>query len=198
MTVPVSSGTLKDLLFRPRATLSLRVEADPNPWIVPFLGFSFASFMRAAQEPIRLDIGMGPAGDLLVLAFGALLIGGWMWAGIYGGALHIGALLLGGKKGPSGTIRAAGYAVFWPGLVGAVVLSMELLFGKGKTSEGLSLVASVLVAGCGFWSVYTVVASLRAWHTFSWLRAISSYAITDFLSLGVVVLLIAVFGLLLR
>lgn len=189
---------LLKLLRHPQSTIAALVN-DPNAtWSIPIAGF----FMLSFAEGYDRVVGRLPAWPavvlILVIALGALVLGSWTWAGIFGGLLHLSARLLRGQEGASKTIRAVGYALFWPGVLAlAGSVAMILLGYRGDEGDELpaSVIVPVLLLVCaGFWGIYTVVAALRARHGFGWGRAILAYLLPFVVLIAIAAVLLAVTG----
>ena len=106
------------------------------------------------------------------LAFAAM-VGSWLWAAAYGGALHASARVLGGKAGVGGSVQAVGYALVWPGFL-AATSAIALSFSPGP----LAYVFMALNLAAAGWAIYTVVAAIRIRHAFTWWRATSTWLLT--------------------
>lgn len=182
-----------ELFRKPQQAIPLLVMSDPEPWLVPFVGFFCVSFAEGYDRVLAIWPNRPGVVLLLLVAAGALGIGAWGWAGMFGGALHLSTRLFGGKPGASETIRAVGYAFFWPGILGAVSGAAVILMGyRGDDPPPAAMVPLLLLQACAsLWAVYTVVVSLRAWHGFGWWRAIGSY-LTPFVILITVVVVYAI------
>lgn len=104
---------LRALLLDPRHTVAYLVSTGKG-WKVPYVGFALLAYAegidRAAQR-----LGDAPViGVILTSVTLAFVLGAWMWAFVYGGLIHLSARVLKGRKGYEDTIRALGYAFFWP------------------------------------------------------------------------------------
>lgn len=167
------SVDLLDLFRRPQKAIATAVAEDNEEWLLPMLGYAFLSlaegFHRTAER-------MPTAHPLLVIftALGlVLLLGAWLSAISYGGALHLGARVLRGRPGLRQSIQAVGFALFWPGLFGATAAVLFSLTYERSTALGCTF-AFVNASG-GIWALYTTVAAIRARHELSWWRAIVAW-----------------------
>lgn len=187
-------GTLLELLWRPQETIPGLVADYRRPWRLPLTGYFLLSFAEGVDWfATRLPDSSGVAVVLAPLAL-ALVFGTLAWAGMFGGAMHLSSRVLGGKRGVDATIRAVGYACFWPGLFAApAALVVTLATGGSQASAITALIALGIQLGAGLWCVYTVTAALRSHHGFSWPRAVAAYLL-PFLALIAMVLPFAMMG----
>jgi hypothetical protein len=186
---------LLSLLRHPQATIRSLIEEENARWLVPIAGFSFVSFAEGYGRIVTALPAWSAIALILLTAAGALAIGSWTWAGIFGGLLHGSSRLLKGREGVSKTIRAVGYAFFWPGLVAA--LNSIAVISLGYRGTDLPLLATlplVLQVCAGLWGVYTVVSALRVRHGFGWGRAVIAYLLPFVALLAVVIAFLVVTG----
>jgi hypothetical protein len=143
------------------------------------VGYACVSYAEG-NDRIVSRLADSPALVLILVTAGiAVLIGGWLWAGLFGGALHVSARALGGKPGFAQTVRAVGYGFFWPGILSAAAASLILILGyRGDALPRGAAPLLYVQIGAGLWGVYTVIAALRARHEFGWARAIGTYVLT--------------------
>lgn len=181
--------TVADLLRSPKKAIPELLVSDPDPWFLPLAGYFFLSFAEGHGNMSDRFPSLG-YGLILLISLLVSVLGSFLAAGLYGGSLHVSARLLGGKPGLTETVRAVGYALFWPGLVAFPCAAgfVAMLHGATRPSPAVWLPALGNVAA-GIWAVITVVGALRAHHSFSRSRAILAW-LTPILLLIPVVLLI--------
>ena len=165
--------SLFDLFRAPQRYISEHLDAAPHHWLIPLGGYTALSLSEGHHRMVERLPGSPPAVVLVAaLAFAATL-GCCLWALSYGGALHLGARVLGGKPGLSPSIQAVGYALFWPGLLGA---GCAVAMSHSSGPLVYPFLAGNLLGGG--WGLYTVLGALRARHSFSWGRAVATWALT--------------------
>ena len=180
------------LLRRPRRSFAELSEHPPGNWLIPIWGFTLVSFAEGYDRIVSQQTGISSIGAIGLTLLLALMIGSWTWAFIYGGALHASSLLLGGKPGPGATIRAVGYAFFWPGVLAFLSGVVVILTGyRGGQMSAAAMMAALFHVIAGFWALYLIISALKVRHSFSWLRAISAYLL-PILALLIVVLIFLV------
>jgi hypothetical protein len=182
---------LLKLLRHPQSTISALVNEPSATWALPIVGFFFLSFAEGYGRVVSLRPAWPAVVLILVTALAALVIGSWTWAGIFGGLLHLSARLLRGQEGASKTIRAVGYAFFWPGVLAAAASVAIILLGYRGDDFPPAAIAPLLLQLCaGFWGIYTVVAALRATHGFGWGRAVLAYLLPFIVLLAIAVMIL--------
>lgn len=167
---------LLQLLRRPQETIPALLAEDPRPWLVPITGYFCVSFAEGYERVASRTSAWPAVATIVVAGIVALVIGSLVWAAGFGGALHLSSRLLRGEEGMSDTVRAVGYAFYWPGLLAvAAVVTMALLGYRGGELPLRALLPALVQGGAGLWAVYTVIAALRARHRFGWWRSIAAY-----------------------
>ena len=168
--------TALELLRRPQKAIATAVTDGNDEWLLPMLGYSFLSLAEGFD---RMAERLPTTHPLLVVlaALGVVIVlGVWLSAITYGGALHLGAKIFRGQPGLSQSIQAVGYSLFWPGLVAAPAAALFSLTYQRNTALGCTFALVNVVAG--IWALYTTVAAVRARHGFSWWRAIAAWLLT--------------------
>jgi hypothetical protein len=161
---------LKSLLLHPQRAIAEQMSSGDS-WWVPLTAYLLVSLSI---------VGFGAFVSFSIVGFGALvaaLVVGWLvWALVYGGTLHLGTRLVRGRKGVKNTIRAVGYGLFWPGMVGAMTAAVAtLMYQSVWVSERLHFVPPFLRLGLGLWALYVTIAAVRSWHQFTWMRATAGW-----------------------
>ena len=165
--------TLLDLLRTPQRYIAAQVDGAPHHWLVPICGYAGVALAEGHHRMVARFPASPPAVVLVVaLAFAATL-GACMWALTYGGALHLGARVLGGRPGLGASCQAVGYALFWPGLLSAT--SAVALTYSSEPITYVVLAANLIGGG---WGLFTVVGAVRTRHAFSWARAVAAWVFT--------------------
>lgn len=184
---------LLELLRHPQATIRTLVQDESAGWGWSLTGYFLVSFAQGYERSVTEYPDWPTIALLLMTAAGALILGVWAWAGLFGGVLHASARLLRGQEGTPKTIRAVGYALLWPGILAAPASAAVVSLGyRGGDLPPAASGPTLVQLGAGLWAVYLVVAALRARHGFGWGRAVVAY-ILPFVGLAIVagVLLLA-------
>ena len=186
---------LLKLLRHPQSTIAALVNDPKATWFIPMAGFFMVSFSEGYDRFVSRFPTWPAAVLILVTALGALVLGAWAWAGMFGGLLHLSSRLLRGQEGAAKTIRAVGYAFFWPGVLAlAGSVAIILLGYRGDELSASTIVPALLLVCAGFWGIYTVVAALRARHGFGWGRAILAYFLPFVVLIAIAAVFLAVTG----
>jgi len=168
--------TVISLLKHPTKALPELLEFDSDPWLVPYFGYFFLALAEglpgvSERHPTWSLVGV----FLLGIAVSAIL-GALLWAGFYGGLLHVGSKLLGGTKGIRDTIRSVGYGTFWPGLVAVTAVSVFTAMTHTQNSPSVFILVPVGInILAAFWAVWSVMMALRVCHDLSWWRAVAAW-----------------------
>ncbi len=140
---------------------------DEHGWGPAWLGYFFVSMAETSGNRLeRLETWSPTEVLLLSIAVGLSFGAAAQAAGVGGLWLHLGAKMVGGKEGFFETVKAAGYAVFWPGLLifpAVVVENYTFREAEGAGAVPL-LIALVWHAVVGVWGWLRSVNAVRVLH----------------------------------
>ncbi len=188
---------MRDLLLHPQATIARLLDEDFRPWLLPWLGYSLMSWLEASDRINRHFDSLGLL-FLLVVAMAACTIGAASWGLVLGGILHLMARLFGGRRGLAKSIRAVGYGLVWPGMVGgAAKLGAVIVGDRGGDVPMLAVPFLLLQLAAGLWAIYTMMAAMRARHGLPWWRTVVAFLIPGVALVGLVMVVVFVYLLLL-
>lgn len=180
--------SLIELLRTPQRSIASRLAGQDGSWILAFSGYFFLSLAEGQDRVATRFPGMGTASAVALSVVLAALLGTWIAAGSYGGALHVGARVLGGRPGVGESIQAVGLGLFWPGLFAACAAVVVTL--TSATLPRIAMVAAFLNVAAGLWALYATIAAIRVRHAFSWWRAVLSWLLPILVFGGLVLILL--------
>lgn len=141
-----------------------------NHYVVPMSPFLVLGIASSVDRWLRRDVTIGMLASIWIGA-----VAGAIFLVLYSLWLHLFARAFGGRARALETLRAVGYAMFWPALLHLVAALLRIATRRvdgldlGSIPSGVKFVAS-------FWSAYLTIVAIRALHSLSWPRAIGVFA----------------------